>query len=44
MEQSFASLVVLGGDKSFGIPRSAAHAYELRREIRARQPDLRVGG
>jgi 5,10-methylenetetrahydrofolate reductase len=44
MEQSFASLVILGGDKAVGTPRCVAHAYELRREIRARQPDLRLGG
>jgi hypothetical protein len=44
MEQSFGSLVVLGGDKSVGAPRCVAHAWELRKEIRARQPGLRLGG
>jgi hypothetical protein len=44
VQQSFASLVVLGGDKSVGAPRCVAHAWELRKEIRARQPELRLGG
>src|SRR6516164_9659590 len=30
----FNSLVVLGGDKSDGLPRCVEHAYELRRLIR----------
>lgn len=44
VQQSFGSLVVLGGDKSVGAPRCVAHAWELRKEIRARQPELRLGG
>jgi hypothetical protein len=44
VQQSFPSLVVLGGDKSVGTPRCVAHAWELRKEIRARQPGLRLGG
>ena len=40
----FPSLVVLGGDKSVGRPRSVAHAWQLRREIRKRVPQLSLGG
>jgi 5,10-methylenetetrahydrofolate reductase len=44
VEQGFPSLVVLGGDKSVGAPRCVSHAWQLRREIRARQPELNLGG
>jgi 5,10-methylenetetrahydrofolate reductase len=40
----FESLVVLGGDKNVGHPRCVAHAWELRAEIRKRQPALSLGG
>jgi len=40
----FPSLVVLGGDKTVGTPRSVEHAWELRGAIRARQPGLVLGG
>lgn len=40
----FPSLVVLGGDKSVGTPRSVEHAWELRAAIRKRQPSLTLGG
>ena len=40
----FRSLVVLGGDKHVGPPRCVAHAWELRRAIRAREPNLALGG
>jgi 5,10-methylenetetrahydrofolate reductase len=40
----FTSLVVLGGDKSDGMPRCVEHAYELRRLIRQRVPGLTLGG
>jgi 5,10-methylenetetrahydrofolate reductase len=40
----FTSMVVLGGDKSDGIPRCVAHAYELRQLIRQRVPGLTLGG
>src|SRR2546421_6797214 len=40
----FSALVVLGGDKSDGIPRCVPHAYELRRLIRERVPGLALGG
>jgi 5,10-methylenetetrahydrofolate reductase len=43
-EQGFPSLVVLGGDKNVGAPRCVAHAWELRKEIRARRPELALGG
>ncbi len=43
-QHGFGSLVVLGGDSSVGPPRCVTHAYELRREIRRHQPDLRLGG
>lgn len=44
LQQGFASLVVLGGDTSVGAPRCVPHAWELRKEIRARLPELRLGG
>src|SRR5438034_529143 len=40
----FTSLVVLGGDKSDGIPRCVEHAYELRRLIRQAVPEMTLGG
>ena len=40
----FDALVVLGGDKSLGPPRCVEHAWQLREEIRKRQPDLALGG
>jgi hypothetical protein len=40
----FKSLVVLGGDKHVGPPRSVEHAWQLRRAIRAREPHLALGG
>jgi hypothetical protein len=43
-QHGFPSLVVLGGDRSIGRPRSVEHAWQLRREIRARQPELALGG
>ena len=43
-QDGFPSLVVLGGDKSVGRPRCVNHAWELRREIRAREPRLNLGG
>lgn len=43
-QQGFTSLVVLGGDRSVGRPRSVEHAWELRRQIRARVPRLSLGG
>lgn len=43
-QHGFPSLVVLGGDRSVGPPRCVEHAWQLRAAIRARQPDLRLGG
>jgi 5,10-methylenetetrahydrofolate reductase len=40
----FEALVVLGGDKSLGPPRSVNHAWQLREEIRQRVPNLALGG
>jgi hypothetical protein len=44
VQEGFTALVVLGGDKSVGPPRSVAHAWQLREEIRKQQPDLPLGG
>lgn len=43
-QHGFASLVVLGGDKTVGRARCVEHAWQLRKEIRARQPRLALGG
>ena len=43
-QQGFPALVVLGGDKSVGRPRCVEHAWDLRRQIRAREPRLALGG
>jgi len=43
-QHGFRSLVVLGGDKSVGRPRCVEHAWDLRRQIRAVEPDLILGG
>jgi 5,10-methylenetetrahydrofolate reductase len=40
----FQSLVVLGGDKHLGRPRCVEHAWQLRQHIRARHPELELGG
>jgi len=42
--QGFRALVVLGGDRSIGPPRCVEHAYQLRARIRARMPELTLGG
>jgi hypothetical protein len=36
--------VVLGGDKSVGVPRAVAHAWQLRELIRRRDPAIALGG
>ncbi len=41
---AFRSIVVLGGDKHLGRPRCVEHAAKLRQLIRARHPDLELGG
>lgn len=43
-EHGFRALVVLGGDKSVGLPRSVEHAWQLRKMLRDRQPTLALGG
>lgn len=43
-ELGFEALVVLGGDRHVGVPRCVEHSCELRALIRARQPDLLLGG
>jgi 5,10-methylenetetrahydrofolate reductase len=40
----FQTIVVLGGDKHIGRPRCVEHAWQLRRHIRARHPELELGG
>lgn len=43
-QHGFPALVVLGGDKTVGRPRCVEHAWELREQIRAREPRLALGG
>jgi len=43
-QHGFPSLVVLGGDRSVGRPRCVEHAWQLREQIRAREPRLTLGG
>ena len=43
-QHGFAALVVLGGDTALGRSRCVEHAWELRREIRRREPKLTLGG
>ena len=43
-QHGFRSLVVLGGDKTVGRPRCVEHAWDLRQEIRKKEPDLILGG
>lgn len=43
-QAGFPALVVLGGDRSVGVPRSVEHAWQLRQLIRARVPGLALGG
>ena len=40
----FPALVVLGGDKTVGVPRSVEHAWQLRQMLRRRTPGLTLGG
>jgi hypothetical protein len=44
VHNGFPSLVVLGGDKHIGRARSLEHAWQLRRLIRQRHPELELGG
>jgi hypothetical protein len=43
-QNGFPALVVLGGDKTLGIPRCVEHAWELREMIRKRDASLVLGG
>ena len=43
-QHGFPALVVLGGDRHLGRPRCVDHAWQLRREITAREPRLTLGG
>ena len=43
-QKGFPALVVLGGDKSVGAPRSVEHAWQLRQLLRQRDGALTLGG
>jgi 5,10-methylenetetrahydrofolate reductase len=43
-QHGFPALVVLGGDRTLGRARCVDHAWQLRREIRLREPRLSLGG
>jgi hypothetical protein len=43
-QHGFPALVVLGGDRTVGAPRSVEHAWQLRDMLRQRDPDIRLGG
>jgi len=43
-QSGFPALVVLGGDKTVGAPRSVEHAWQLREMLRARDQALTLGG
>jgi 5,10-methylenetetrahydrofolate reductase len=43
-QHGFPALVVLGGDKGVGAPRSVEHAWQLRKILRERDPAIRLGG
>ena len=43
-QSGFPALVVLGGDKSVGAPRSVEHAWQLRQMLRDRDHGLALGG
>jgi 5,10-methylenetetrahydrofolate reductase len=43
-QHGFPALVVLGGDKAVGAPRSVEHAWQLREMLRARDRGLALGG
>jgi hypothetical protein len=43
-QSGFPALVVLGGDKSVGVPRSVEHAWQLRQMLRERDHGLALGG
>jgi hypothetical protein len=43
-QHGFPALVILGGDRSVGLPRAVEHAWQLRAKLRARDPSLALGG
>lgn len=43
-QSGFPALVVLGGDKSVGMPRSVEHAWQLRQMLHARNHTITLGG
>ena len=43
-QSGFPALVVLGGDKSVGVPRSVAHGWQLREMLHARDQTITLGG
>jgi hypothetical protein len=43
-QKGFPALVVLGGDKAVGAPRSVEHAWQLRQMLRQRDHTLTLGG
>jgi 5,10-methylenetetrahydrofolate reductase len=43
-QNGFPALVVLGGDKTVGVPRSVEHAWQLREMLRERDQGLALGG
>jgi len=43
-QSGFPALVVLGGDKSVGVPRSVEHAWHLRKMLRDRDHTIALGG
>ncbi len=43
-QSGFQALVVLGGDKSVGTPRSVDHAWQLREMLRKRDHTIALGG
>ena len=43
-QSGFPALVVLGGDKAVGTPRSVEHAWQLREMLRERNHTLTLGG
>src|SRR3954468_15648101 len=43
-QSGFPALVVLGGDKTVGTPRSVEHAWQLRATLRERNHTIALGG
>ena len=43
-QHGFPALVVLGGDRTLGVPRCVEHAWQLRQVIRSHEESLALGG